>query len=59
MLHDLEDLRAGRGGAAFAERAIVEPDVYEPVGMIAKGALTQFRRLLELRAAKRRAAAAQ
>lgn len=59
MLHDLEDLRAARGGAAFAERAIVEPDVYEPVGMIAKGALTQFRRLLELRAAKRRNAAAE
>ncbi len=50
MLADLEIVRARRTVPLFAERAIKEPDIYEPVGPIAKGAMPQLRKLLDLRA---------
>ena len=35
---------------AVSERVIAEPDIYEPVGPIAKGALPHLRKLLDVRA---------
>lgn len=46
MKEDLEIVRAGKGEVAAASKRIQEPDVYEPVTPIARGALAYFRRML-------------
>ena len=53
MVADLEIVRARRDVPLFAERVIAEPDIYEPVGPIAKGALPHLRKLLDVRAQRR------
>jgi serine/threonine protein kinase len=46
MKNDMEIVRAGEGGVMAETRSIREPDVYEPVGAIAQGAVTYFKKIL-------------
>jgi eukaryotic-like serine/threonine-protein kinase len=48
MKADLEVVRAGDGGVLATEKAVQEPDVYEPVSLIAQGAMAYFKRLLRV-----------
>jgi serine/threonine protein kinase len=54
MKNDMEVVRAGEGGVLAESKVLRDPDVYEPQGPIAQGAVTYFKKLL----ARKTAAAA-
>jgi serine/threonine protein kinase len=51
MKNDMEVVRAGEGGVLAESKVLRDPDVYEPQGPIAQGAVTYFKKLLARKAA--------
>ncbi|MBK8255902.1 MAG: hypothetical protein IPK82_24950 [Polyangiaceae bacterium] len=49
MQSDIEIVRANRGLPMFADKPVVGPDTYEPVGPIAVNVFPQLQKLLDLR----------